>query len=159
MTESFFDLFEAAHRMAEAAAIERALFHLFGEKSMSTEGPGLAVGLSVASRVHGELAISFEQRLPVSASIPLEQFSGLHTSLGRAAMATISATTAVATSDHSFVAFVTNEVLPTVTAVYDDALEASSPHADGPFRAVLVRALDALRGDQDLLHEVLQLDS
>ncbi len=155
MTEPFFDLFQAASRIGEAVAIEDALFRLFGSAPRRELGAREAVYFHVASRAHGELSEVFAARLPVSASLPVEQFSGVASPLGAAAMAAISAAEGEANTAETFLAFIVAEVIPAVQRSYEDTFSLTTPHSDGPFRVVLDRALGLLEGDQDLFTEAL----
>lgn len=155
MTEPFFDLFQAAGRIGEAVAIEDALFCLFGTSATKELDARQAVFFHVASRAHGELSEAFAARLPVSASLPRNQFTGVESPLGTAAMATILAAQEEKHDPVVFLSFVLTEVIPAVQRTYGDTFALTTPHADGPFRVVLDRALSVLDGDQDLFAEAL----
>ena len=147
MTESCFDLFQAAKRIGECVALEDGLFTLFGGWSTQELPTELSVLLHVASRSHGELSEAFAERLPVSASIENAQFEGVSSPLGQAAKAAIDAALVLE--------FIISEVIPAVEQAYNEAFFLTSPHCDGPFRVVLDRALSALEGDLELLSQAL----
>ena len=155
MTEPFFDLFHAARRIGEAVAIEDALFELYGTAARFITRPQLSVALQVASRSHGELSEGFALRLPVSASIPTDQFRGISSPLGRAAMAAIALAERETEDPLVILSVIADEVLPCVQRVYNEAFALTSPHADGPFRVMLDRALEAVDSDFALVTEAL----
>jgi hypothetical protein len=155
MTESFFDLFQAAKRIGECVALEDGLFTLFGGWSTQELPTELSVLLHVASRSHGELSEAFAERLPVSASIENAQFEGVSSPLGQAAKAAIDAARTVSSEPALVLEFIISEVIPAVEQAYNEAFFLTSPHCDGPFRVVLDRALSALEGDLELLSQAL----
>jgi hypothetical protein len=155
MTESFFDLFQAANRIGECVALEDGLFTLFGTWSTNNLPPELSVMLHVASQSHGELSEAFAERLPVSASIETDQFQGVSSPLGKAAKAAIDAASTVSSEPALVLEFIVSEVIPTVEQVYNEAFFVTSPHCDGPFRVVLDRALSALEGDLELFSQAM----
>jgi len=155
MTEPFFDLFQAAKRIGECVALEDGLFILFGTWSTHDLPAELSVLLHVASRSHGELSEAFAERLPVSASIAINQFQGISSPLGLAAKAAIDAAPTVSSEPARMVDFMVCEVIPAIERAYGEAFFLTAPHCDGPFRVVLDRALSALEGDLELFRQAM----
>jgi hypothetical protein len=101
------------------------------------------------------LSEAFAERLPVSASIDVDQFAGVKSPLGRAAVAAIDAAPRPDGDVAQLLDYVVAEIIPAVVRSYDEAFSLSAPHCDGPFRVVLDRALTALEGDREVALHLL----
>ena len=150
MSLSFLNLFEAAALIGEAELLETRLFEALGRSSLLAVSAETVVVLSVSSRRHGNLAVSFNDRLPVSASIPTESFRTVATPEGRAIVASLHDEHLEGLDDAARFFYLSTEVLPHLARFYEDFLLKTSPTSDGPVRAVLDEALTALDEEIDL---------
>ena len=150
MSLSFLSLFEAAALIGEAQLLETRLFEVLGHSSTLAVDPEKVLLLSVVSRRHVNLAESFGNRLPVSASIPTQPFRAVVTPEGRAILASLDDEHLKDLDDNGVLFYLSGEVLPLLVRFYEDFFASTSPTSDGPVRVVLDEALAVLEDELDL---------
>ena len=150
MSLSFLNLFEAAALIGESELLETRLFEVLGRSATVAVDPEKVLLLSVSSRRHGDLAKSFGNRLPVSASIPTDAFRSVATPEGRAILATLDDEHLEGLDDNGLLFYLSGEVVPLLARFYEDFLVSTSPTSDGPVRVVLDEALAILEAEIDL---------
>jgi len=138
---------EAATRIGQACRAHARVFELLGRASTMAGPAPLLVSLHLSSRAHGAAAEAFADRLPVSASLPLERYDVEPAAAIAAALDALDGALASGVADAVAEVYL-RTVLPALSSAHGAHRARTRPWCDAPVVAVLEAVERQLAADR-----------